>query len=121
MLNCQIKRIKSLSQPSCLRSQEVGPELRVMLEEVDPDAAPWLIIPSSPEASAVLPALVSWDVEPSNADMQVTLDSQMVTLTTPAGNATANCRLQVSCLRHRNQVLCCSRGKCIRCSGVIVW
>ena len=70
--------------------------LRVRVDEVDPDMAPWLIIPSSPEASAVLPALTSWDVEPSATDMQITLESHMVTLATPAGNAIASCKLQVS-------------------------
>jgi hypothetical protein len=84
-----------------LRSQGTAPELRVRLEEVDPVGAPWLIIPSTPAASAVLPALMSWDVEPSDTDMQITLDSRMVTLTTPAGSATASCKLQVSTLRKR--------------------
>ena len=81
-----------------------GVVLRVTLEEVDPDVAPWLIIPSSPEASAVLPALTSWDVEPSATDMQITLESHMVTLATPAGNATASCKLQVRSLRQCKQV-----------------
>ena len=93
--------VQSLLQLVPLRSQGAAPELRVRLEEVDPVGAPWLIIPSSPAASAVLPALTSWDVEPSDTDMQITLDSRIVTLTTPAGNATASCKLQVSTLRKR--------------------
>jgi hypothetical protein len=93
--------VQSFLQLVPSRSQGAAPELRVRLEEVDPVGAPWLIIPSSPAASAVLPALTSWDVEPSDTDMQITLDSRMVTLTTPAGNATASCKLQVSTLRKR--------------------
>jgi hypothetical protein len=115
-LTSNIMHIQDASKPCCLRSQGVRPQLRVVLEEVDPDAAPWLIIPSSPEASAVLPALVSWDVEPSATDMQITLDSHVVTLTTPAGDATASCKLQVSSLRQGNTVSFCSHGECIVCS-----
>jgi hypothetical protein len=76
--------------------QEQGAELRVRLEEEDFAAAPWLIIPDSLAASAVLPALASWDVAPSAMGMQVTLHSHIVTLTTVAGDVTATCQLQVS-------------------------
>lgn len=76
-------------------AQGAAPELRVQLDDDDPLAAPQLIVPSSPAADAVLPALTSWDVAPSATDIRITLDSHMVQLAAQGSSVAVSCKLQV--------------------------